>query len=98
MTSNHGVQRQQLASHSRVREVYEVRLQRFRDAAREGLHIDFQPQGVQRHIRADVLHDLMHPENVGPKLLVAEGVESEDLASVVRVGADRADRRLKRRG
>ncbi len=79
--ADHRVQAQQFDRHRRVREIDLPGSQRLDDRQGQRLHIDLQANR-QRGDGIDRGDDLVHPQNVRPQLLVAEGIEAEDRLSV----------------
>ena len=71
-----GIRAQQLDGHRRVRQIDLAGFQRRDDSRRQGVdvHLESDRQGGRR---VDRRHDFVHPQHIGPQLLVAEGVEAE---------------------
>ena len=71
------IQPQQFDGHGGVGQINLAGPQRGDDCPRQGLDVDLEAHG-QRGRRGDRRNDLVHPQHVGPQLLVAEGVVAED--------------------
>ena len=87
------IQPQQFDGHGGVGQVDLPGAKRGDDRRRQGLDVDLEADR-QRGRRIDRRDDLVHPQHVGPQLLVAEGVEAEDglPASIVRSSSSRSFR------